>query len=122
MLVNSNLMISRWVLADRILIPRLQNAAIHKIEEICLLNLQLLSPRTNRYIYQNTAGGNVLRIYAVDSILNLSEPDWLAGVLVDIPRAYPPQMIEELLVALLRRNATWKRQSMDMALYEVVED
>jgi hypothetical protein len=98
-------LVELWVLADKLRIPRLQNLVIDTIHAIEEKTLFAPSPLSLRYIYENTAPGSQLRLFAVEiSISGLQPKDFIdKRVAKDMPHqmlldfaAHTSQKLEEL--------------------------
>lgn len=55
-----------WILADRILVPKLQNQIIRQLDERRVLEKRLPSSSFN-FVYEHTTEGSLLRKYIVDT-------------------------------------------------------
>ncbi|KAL2072728.1 hypothetical protein VTL71DRAFT_12071 [Oculimacula yallundae] len=80
-----------WVLADRIAMPNLQNAAIDALHSMCLAHKFLQSEDLlidkYQYIYQNTSYGSQLRKYILAPfIYRVVEPGFIENHAEDCPK------------------------------------
>ncbi|KAK0126628.1 hypothetical protein ONS95_008214 [Cadophora gregata] len=63
-----------WVLADRLLIPRLQNAVMSKLYKMEEIFLETIDKNNLGYIYNNTAKGGSLRQLVLQQFVLLDDP------------------------------------------------
>ncbi|CZT42851.1 uncharacterized protein RSE6_02803 [Rhynchosporium secalis] len=82
-----------WILADRLLIPRLQNAVVAEIIELqdafgfTALNCLI-------YVYANTAAKSPLRTMLLHRCMCLNNPEWFSSY----PDGFPKEMLLEMAV------------------------
>lgn len=103
-----------WVLADKLLIPRLQNLVVDKMEEI-RVRRNVVATNVIKLVYDTTSIDSPLRQLLVDQCVDLSG-DWI----IRNPERFPKAMLLDLVVALSR--TVKDRQRRDMANYHVVEE
>jgi hypothetical protein len=78
---------SLWILADRILCPKLQNKAIRQLD-IQRVAQKRIPAKEFTYVYENTVTNSPLRLYIVDT------RDYSR---IQIPQNYPHELLVELL-------------------------
>jgi hypothetical protein len=98
-LPDSNNLIDLWILADRFIVPRLQNQAMELILDK-KMRAGHISVKTHIRAYENTARGSKLRSILVDRRLN--------SMLVSTRPAHqcqwpPVEMLEEMLATCITR-------------------
>jgi len=86
-------LVELWVLADKLLIPRLQNEALREIHKMAESEKKTPT-RFSKYVYKNTAPGSQLRRYFVDRCAWTLNCKWIATH----PRQFPNEFWVELAV------------------------
>jgi hypothetical protein len=110
-----------WVLADRLLIPRLQNEVVHELHAH-LIRTEMVPTSSLNYLYENTLNGSpIRRLLLYHCAAGLS-----ATNLASLCRELPKKMILELAVQLIKtvENGLPKAmmtEGMKMVDYEVPE-
>lgn len=109
-----------WVLADKLLVPSLQNTAID------LLNQRRLNDRMSgkleslffNWVYTNTSERSMLRSYIVDTC-----SFGPLGDLVNVD-CYPKELLVGIITVMRREKSseTWKPKEAAMTWYHVPED
>ncbi|KAK0112499.1 hypothetical protein ONS96_001735 [Cadophora gregata f. sp. sojae] len=84
-----------WILADKMLIPRLQNDILSMLEEA--RKSKGLPSAVFAYVYENTAEGSVLRRYIVEMCMAKTEA-------MKNPDDYPRELLLEIVVEGRRRE------------------
>ncbi|TVY73304.1 hypothetical protein LSUE1_G005518 [Lachnellula suecica] len=92
-------LVQLWVLADKLLIPQLQNQAIRELHRAQMGPLDVGDPRipfsTINYLYENTPRGSPLRKYIINMCaLYVDEQYYLTN-----SSEFPKEMLLELVVA-----------------------
>ncbi|KAL2068337.1 hypothetical protein VTL71DRAFT_16435 [Oculimacula yallundae] len=82
-------LIQLWILADRLLIPKLQNQIISQLTK---MGCDYWSTHWINYLYEHTGSGSPLRSFAIDLCL-YTVPD---GYIQAYPGDFPPAMLREL--------------------------
>ncbi len=113
-LPRGDLLIKLWVLADRLIAPKLQNMAICAIEHKAMNEDQVVRTDQLQYIYENTVPGSQLRRLIVDQCSNLHHESFVIGCSV---QDYPKDMLLDLITALLRRRGGEPRSIIDLARF-----
>jgi len=108
-----------WVLAEKLLIPSLQNLTIDSIEQYRKDKKVILGPSI-KYIYSNTSAGSPLRKLLVDQCAS----SVIRTAFSENPQYYPQEMLIEL-AGVMRGMITDNKQPpaiRDMAQFHVNED
>jgi hypothetical protein len=110
-----------WILAEKLLIPTLQNVVAREIEEHRHCSHDV-STACLRYVYENTERGNLLRLLMVDiCFCYLNVPSYMKH-----PERYPQEMLIELVTAFGNAIASSDRSKRsprkDFSRYEVAEE
>lgn len=84
-------LIQLWVLADKLLVPELQNLVLDKIDEIREVT-QVIPTECLNYAYQNTSSDSPLRRWFVHQCVTQLEPEWFT----EHPEHFPHEMLIEL--------------------------
>jgi hypothetical protein len=93
---NTQSLAELWVLADRLLIPALQNQTIRELES--MRKEHRISPTTCvLYIYKNTSPGSLLRRWILTVCAFNVPQDWL----IENPDQFPKKMLLELATLLV---------------------
>jgi len=81
-----------WVLADRLLMPKMQNHVMNQMGQVCK-HYKLIPSLTFEYIWNNTATGSPLRLRVLDWCAHIVNPDSFlkAGA------QFPKQLLLELV-------------------------
>jgi len=82
-----------WVLADKLLLPQLQNQVLDKLEEVCEAVVRLPLGCLH-YVYSNTPPRSPLRQWCVHRFAFMLDENWLA----DHPDRFPHEILIELIV------------------------
>jgi hypothetical protein len=110
-----------WVLADRLLLPRLQNAAMNLVEVILMTkNIIPIPLHMLSYIYKNTLDDIPLRRFFVDVCAsNLRDSHFL-----EKSNEFPHRMLIDLAIALKAKmtKSGYKAGVRNMAEFHVAED
>ncbi len=81
-----------WILADQLLIPRLQNDAMEKIEHMSHVS-GLIATNCFKFVYQNTDGESALRkLYVHQSATQLDK-----SFVKDYPYIFPKDMLIDII-------------------------
>jgi hypothetical protein len=114
-------LVELWVLAEKLLIPALQNVVVREIEEhrSCSHKINTLCLH---YVYEKTKRGSLLRRLMVDMCFShLKVPSYMKH-----PERYPQEMLIELVTAFGNEIASLDRTkaapSTDFSRYEVAEE
>lgn len=124
-LEDFNLLFS-WVLANRLLMPRLQIIVLLKIGELNKADKRATGFRGLEYAYDNTTKGSSLRAFLVAEHTRLirSCVSQKLPSTKDFTKYYPRIMLEEMVLALAdvagKAADGWK--DIDTSLYLVAED
>lgn len=115
---QSLLLIKLWILADKLLIPKLQNEVIDALEEGRGLNVVLISGLV-RHVCENTARDSPLRRYIVAKYATQLTPGRFYFLEKDIPSEFLCD-----LVAVYRRGLTPEQRlafnpRSDMSVYKM---
>ena len=108
-----------WVLAEKLLIPSLQNLTIDSIEQYRKDEKVILGPSI-KYIYSNTSTGSPLRKLLVDQCAS----SVMRTAYSENPEIYPQEMLIEL-AGVMRGMIIDNKQPpaiRDMAQFHVKED
>ncbi|KAK0100251.1 hypothetical protein ONS96_007534 [Cadophora gregata f. sp. sojae] len=114
-------LIHLWVLADRLLIPRLQNAAMRKLIKLEATFLETIDKSHLEYIYNNTAKDSSLRLLVLYQFAPLDD----LWVLLKGADVFPKKMLIELvsLMSCCLSPATLEKwTSRDTDQYMVAEE
>jgi hypothetical protein len=95
-------LVQLWVLADKLLIPELQNLVIDKIDEIREVTETVPTSVLN-YVYEKTSAGSPLRHWFFHQCTTQLEPEWFT----EHPEHFPQEMLIEL-AAFWSRNMSEK--------------
>ncbi|KAL2072758.1 hypothetical protein VTL71DRAFT_12101 [Oculimacula yallundae] len=110
-----------WVLADKLLIPRLQNAVIDEIVRI-KQHTNFATTKEIKYVFDNTAPSSCLRRLYVDSCIKNCIPN--TKHIGDSAR-FPKELLIEMVVRFTELLEDTKRRSIDpcqnVTLYHVPE-
>jgi hypothetical protein len=82
-----------WVLADKLLLPQLQNQVLDRLHEVCEA-VGRLPLGCFHYAYSNTPPGSPLRQWCVYRCALLLDENWFA----DHPDRFPHEILVELIV------------------------
>ncbi|RDL36902.1 uncharacterized protein BP5553_06254 [Venustampulla echinocandica] len=117
---ESGSLVLLWLLADKLLIRRLQNLVIRQIDET-IQQFGLLPLHVLHTVWQNTAEGCALRRYLIDAInCRMAHVDFKASA-----ESFPKDMLVELVVAFKKRlpnGATSNWTGNNLSSYYVPED
>lgn len=107
-----------WVLADKLLLPRLQNLCIQMIEGV-RKQIDVVATPTLKYIWENTASDSPLRRLMLDQCLGLTPRTFTLN-----SNEYPQEMLIQLVELLLSEEGSArvrrsKNQQRDMKDFEV---
>lgn len=109
-----------WVLADKLLIPQLQNSVLHKVQEICT-GTNIIPTSSITYVYDNTHQGSPLRRWILNECASL-QMTWFE----EHPTQFPKDMLLELVVlwktASNRGNIALAKEKMEEYEVDVPED
>ena len=103
-----------WVLADKLEMPSLQNAALKAIEEISDKYKQIAT-QTFLYIENNTAADSPLRRYTVANCAKFVHEDFAKAEI-------PYQLLREFGLYMLRRERGLEAKKIKISDYLVKED
>jgi len=95
-----------WILADKLLMPGLQNSALKGIHRVQTMNGIFLANLP--YIYENTTAESPLRRYTATLFAGIWDT---AKLFKEFPGVFPPEMVLE--VAIIWGNALQNRNSMN---------
>ena len=93
-----------WVLAEKLLIPRLQNMRVDRLEGYRKAT-ELVPTNSIVYVYQNTAQESPLRRFLVYACAGHLDPEAYKG----IPERFPQEMLIDL-VTLMANNTDREKQ------------
>jgi hypothetical protein len=82
-----------WVLADKLLLPQLQNQVLDRVQEICEAAGRMPIGCLH-YVYNNTPPGSLLRRWCVYECVSWLDENWLA----DHPDQFPHEILIDLIV------------------------
>lgn len=110
-----------WCVADHLIIPKLQNAAmlqLHKsTEESNNLPLSMLN-----FVWENTHAGSALRRYLVDDCVSNCTHGWYTG---EEAEKFPKEMLLEMVVVFAKNRSrevsARVRPGKDISRYLIVE-
>ncbi|CZR51124.1 uncharacterized protein PAC_00999 [Phialocephala subalpina] len=115
-------LVELWVLADKLLVPKLQNAIVEEMQRI-RLQIHHLPSGCYMVAYEKTQDGSPLRKFLVDGCAGSSVPQ---GLLKGLTNALPKDMLMDLFLAAKAAIVNSARKEMrpeqDMARYKVLED
>jgi hypothetical protein len=118
-LPRGDLLIKLWVLADRLMVRKLQNMAICAIEHKVMKEDLVVRTDQVKYIYENTVSGSPLRRLIVDQCSNLHHESFALRRPIE---DYPKEMLSDLVTVLLRRRSGETRSVVDLTQFFVVDD
>lgn len=93
-------LVQLWVLADSLLMPKLQNMVVFQLTRMSLDELHLLH-ECCQYVYENTSQRSPLRYFFVD----LFAFGWHSQNIVLLPGFFPDQMLFEMFISLREYTA-----------------
>jgi hypothetical protein len=96
-LANDLCLANLWVLADKLLIRPLQNAAMNELGALCARHKMLPTPALN-YVFNNTQEGSPLRRFFVYKCAQALKPSCYTR----FPEHFPKEMLLELAVYLTK--------------------
>jgi hypothetical protein len=105
-----------WVLADKMMVPRLQNMTINAIENFRKSTLTLPSDEF-AYVYENTDTGSQLRRILVEQCVRFLEKDVLRDL--NFLKALPRDMLLDITCSLEYVSPTWTDYSLQISDYHV---
>jgi hypothetical protein len=115
------LLVELWVLADKLLIPSLQNAVIQELEKLRAFH-KTTSTKFLHYVYDKTGPGSPLRRLFVHWCAFNVASDWFSKK----PGHFPQEMLIDLVQLLSESSSEdWKTQMSErrnMADFEVEEE
>lgn len=94
-----------WILADRFLVPTLQNHAMDSLDVARLRGGSITGRNTLHHIWDNTPEGSPLRMYITKCFVELLPGD------IRKPERYPHQMLVSMFNMVNRRDKTRKGKS-----------
>lgn len=116
------LLICLWVLANRLLVPKLQNAALEKLSELVMAQRLLPSQKSCEFAYEHTAEGSSLRAW----IVICWAMETLASRFREVSRNLPQEMLHEVATYLVERyrgdKDDMKCMPIDLDDYKVPEN
>jgi hypothetical protein len=118
-LPRGDLLIKLWVLADRLMIQKLQNTAICAIEHKVMKEDLVVRTDQVKYIYENTVSGSPLRRLIVDQCSNLHHESFALRRPIE---DYPKDMLFDLVTVLLKRRSGETRSVVDLTQFFVDDD
>lgn len=120
-LTEAGCIVKLWILADKLLMPRLQNMAMDELSEY-ILDETTFSPELLSWVYDNTAPESPLRQYLVFEFTYNHH----YVIRSRIHNYFPPEMLSEMFVAL--RETSYhtgiieeRRENNEVSLYHVPE-
>lgn len=119
---TSSHLVRLWVLADRMLVPKLQDDALEEFDKLRVEHRLRLSGGTIQYIYDNTVDGSPLRRYVV--ALEATGYKDMPEDFVDLPQFFPREMLVDMIKYLTKRPATpWvKFAKKELRDYHVIQN
>lgn len=115
-LPSRELLFELWILADKILVPALQNQTIEALNEL-RITTSIIEISDIRHVYQNTASGSPLRRLLVDQCAYHLKPDEL----LDYSEIFPREFLLDITAMFLRGRGLAKKPP-NMSTYYVEED
>ncbi|KAE8444329.1 hypothetical protein EG329_000639 [Mollisiaceae sp. DMI_Dod_QoI] len=117
-------LVNLWILADHVLVPRLQNHALVSLDA-ARVSAKRIPARLFQRIYENTAPESPLRSYLIDYCVNTVRE-------IATPESYPSQLLADIVnetrmqmkaqLKSERRSTRWELSTEDLAQYAVDED
>jgi hypothetical protein len=111
---SADQLIQLWVLADRLLVPTLQNQALLVLDKQRQENHRLPSSSYN-FAYENTKDNSPLRLYITECCVYRQHP-------IQNPKNYPHQMLVDIINAMRKTypgRHVWKPSEIDLESYMV---
>lgn len=113
-------LIELWVLAEKLLIPALQNAVI--LEIAARMKSTSITPTTClNYVYENTAKDSQLRRFVVRLCAWELSHSWLDKYPAQFPKELLIEMVQMLSGSMTEKTRERKGAEMDQIGYEVAE-
>jgi hypothetical protein len=103
-------LIKLWILADKLLIPELQNLVIDRIDDIREVT-EAIPTDCLHSVYSNTSAGSPLRRWFVHQCATQLEPDWF----IEHPEDFPHEMLIDLA-------AVWSRNMSEARKFGLMEE
>ncbi len=114
---SGNRLARLWTLAERLLIPRLQNLAIDRLDEK-RIEYNCIYTNALHYVWDNTAPDSAIRrLFIHQCVWNLESNTYRS----DINR-FPKEMLAEICFLLAERAKSNAKFSREMAAFHVKED
>jgi hypothetical protein len=118
--------INLWILADRLLVPKLQNDALTALDQgrVDQKGIKCFAPETFHRVWDNTTEDSMLRNYLVNSLVETKYGN------VKSPEHYPHGMLVAMINAMrakdmgrtLGKEHFWKPSTVELEKYFVPED
>lgn len=113
-------LVELWVLAEKLIIPQLQNHVVEAIENRCKWS-SLISIPSLHYVYSNTSKGSPLPRLFVDQCTYLT-----VGEFAERPNEFPKERLIGLLTAMSKGFPAGTKKKLlprqDMSRYKVEEN
>jgi hypothetical protein len=103
-------LIQLWILADKLLIPELQNLVIGRIDSIRRIT-QAIPTGCLQSVYKDTSAASPLRRWFVHQCAAQAEPDWFT----EHPEDFPHEMLIDLA-------AVWSRKMPEATKFGLMEE
>lgn len=112
-----NDLIGLWVLAGKLLIPRLQNAALCKFAQT-IDWFKCFPTQSLEYIYENTSEDSLLRKYVIDEVTWHLAP----GCFIEVPHHFSKQMLLDSAVASRTNHRSQRLSSLISCMVSILND
>lgn len=103
-------LVQLWVLADRLLMPKLQNAAMKSFDKLTTSQELLPSPKTCGYVYENTSEDSPLRRYILQRWSMDSRPFGFKSHSQDLPHEMLCEMTALFMEMVVKKDEEYKLQ------------
>jgi hypothetical protein len=114
---SGNRLARLWILAEKLLIPRLQNLAIDRLEEK-RIEYKLFYTSVLHHVWDSTAHDSpLLRLFMHQCVWNLEPNVYLVNI-----NEFPKQMLAEICFLYAERIQSNAKFSRNMADFHVKED